>query len=136
MFKGKTECVIWLCLINSIGGFSASDNQVTSLTKFWVHLLVNSSTSSFKLFNFLRIHYLRHIIKFPLSILTFLQLIFKLFIFYSPSANHAWFKSFSEFLFLLLPKWSTFVFCFLCVLLWKSFEICSFLTNNSVSCKK
>ena len=73
-----------------------------------------------------------HIISLPLNILTFLQLTFKLFIFYFPLENFAsiLLKSFSEFFFSLLPKWSTFA-------LWFSYvhcdevEKCSFLTNDS-----
>ena len=79
MFEWINEYITCLCIINNIQRFFTSNNQpgLLILTKLWLHLLVNSSTSSFKkikLIIFLKIHfstfylYLPYIIKFPCNI--------------------------------------------------------------------
>ena len=75
--------------------------------------------------------YLLPIIKFPFTFKHFSRFIFKLFIFYFPLANLAsvLFRSFSEFFFSLLPKWSNFIFWFFYVH-YHEIEKFSFLKND------
>ena len=79
MFEWKNEYITCLCLINKTQRFFASNNQtgLLTLTKLWLRLLANSSTSPFKkikLIIFLKTHfsifhlYLPYIIRFPCSI--------------------------------------------------------------------
>ena len=79
IFEWKSVYITCLCLINNIQIFFASNNQpmLLTLTKLWLHLLVNSSNPSFKKIKFiifLKIHfsifhlYLPYIIKFPCNI--------------------------------------------------------------------
>ena len=114
MSEIKTEYIICLCLINNIQSIFASSSYLgfLTLTKFWFHLLVNSSTSSFKKLNSLTFQI--SISQYSIctcsillsSLLTFYHFIFKLSIFYLLSANIASILSSSlpEFFFSLLPK--------------------------------
>ena len=103
-FKRKAEFIIWLSLINNSKGFLLQVTRASCISQALslpVCKFLNFFIYKTKLINFHNIHYLAQINKFPYNFLTFFNLFFKLFIFFSPSINFAslLFKSFQDFSF-------------------------------------